>query len=912
MSSLLSWMGFKKKDKYNKKGDAAPRPLDPVSTSLPANMGRGLSAGALCAASPAASSQPPLYCDPSTGDPTSPTSDFGDAEQSCREQLDEARATLREMVLDTLYEQYESFTAPLPVSIACATFNVGEKIPRSSPEYVNWLTGSAADGDVDLIAVGLQEVDMSAGSIILEEQSPKYTVWEGFIAQQLDRVGEPNQFSKIGSVSMAGLLLLIFARERIAEKCSNLGTSVVRIGDRGYANKGAVAVRLTVAGRRVLFVNSHLDAHTEKLHRRNKGYARILSEMRFSRTGEKDCVDLLWPANPVRPPASHFPPSCVAKLFPTDLDVPHGEGFEYDDAMPSPSDSIRSGRDGADGAPPRGGEDDDGDQEEVFLHDFDYVFWFGDLNYRLWNVENDVVRRMVAEKKLDELSKFDQLKQAIETDTAFSGFEEAKITFPPTYKYDCGTDNYDTSAKQRVPSWTDRVLFLSRATALFPPARHGNDAMTSPSNAVPIGLAGGQAYNQQAGSYAANVGVSHLSFYSCNESLMAKGGSGSPRMVGSYLMSLPEGSHTQHMDVLATVAANRPLHGPLGSCVSGLSGSLPVGSIPTKGAVRAAANGAYTTSPATTSLPLAATTSLPLVSVPSALVRKASRGAAMCPGECEGSGEHQHVFIEGLPPHQAGAHGAGGTGAAALVGSPEPQELSPTREAPGKPPAGQPPALPSFSPAEYAAVVVKKSVEYLLENPVGWITHSTGMMSVYTAPEALQNLGVKAGMRLAEIEGRHPRDPTELNTLLLQLAAAAGGKEGKELAVVSMCFDVPPPPPLYQNVLQPLPGTYRAHHITLSDHRPVSTLFRIFCTDFDLDKAEEHFHEPKRNMASTAAEISDLLAKQSRLARRPDFPHRRYDSQISTSACRDPQPLRVAVPKHASCPVSSSAFGEDY
>ena len=44
----------------------------------------------------------------------------------------------------------------------------------------------------------------------------------------------------------------------------------------------------------------------------------------------------------------------------------------------------------------------------------------------------------------------------------FKGFKEGDTNFAPTYKYDLFCDDYDTSEKNRVPAWTDRVLWRRR------------------------------------------------------------------------------------------------------------------------------------------------------------------------------------------------------------------------------------------------------------------------------------------------------------------------------------------------------------------------------------------------------------------------------------------------------------------
>ncbi|KAJ1358954.1 hypothetical protein KIN20_017539 [Parelaphostrongylus tenuis] len=91
----------------------------------------------------------------------------------------------------------------------------------------------------------------------------------------------------------------------------------------------------------------------------------------------------------------------------------------------------------------------------------DVIFWFGDFNYRI-NLNGDEVKRAVQSNDLTKLWSFDQLSQQKAQGLVFNGFQEGVLSFPPTYKYDTFSDDYDTSEKCRVPAWTDRILWKER------------------------------------------------------------------------------------------------------------------------------------------------------------------------------------------------------------------------------------------------------------------------------------------------------------------------------------------------------------------------------------------------------------------------------------------------------------------
>ncbi|XP_057973939.1 type IV inositol polyphosphate 5-phosphatase 11 isoform X2 [Malania oleifera] len=85
--------------------------------------------------------------------------------------------------------------------------------------------------------------------------------------------------------------------------------------------------------------------------------------------------------------------------------------------------------------------------------------WLGDLNYRIEGIDTHPVRNLINRDLHALLTSKDQLLQEAESGQIFNGYCEGTLAFKPTYKYNVGSSNYDTSYKVRVPSWTDRILF---------------------------------------------------------------------------------------------------------------------------------------------------------------------------------------------------------------------------------------------------------------------------------------------------------------------------------------------------------------------------------------------------------------------------------------------------------------------
>ncbi|XP_064619979.1 phosphatidylinositol 4,5-bisphosphate 5-phosphatase A-like isoform X2 [Lineus longissimus] len=101
------------------------------------------------------------------------------------------------------------------------------------------------------------------------------------------------------------------------------------------------------------------------------------------------------------------------------------------------------------------------DSDVDFILDHDYVFWMGDLNFRIDDLDKTEIEHRVKKGELQTMWPHDQLNKSRKEEIIFVDFEEGPLNFDPTYKYDIGTDDYDSSEKQRKPAWTDRILWMT-------------------------------------------------------------------------------------------------------------------------------------------------------------------------------------------------------------------------------------------------------------------------------------------------------------------------------------------------------------------------------------------------------------------------------------------------------------------
>lgn len=96
---------------------------------------------------------------------------------------------------------------------------------------------------------------------------------------------------------------------------------------------------------------------------------------------------------------------------------------------------------------------------------FSYVFWMGDLNFRLLEELEMSLEEIVARVKKGEYQKlfeYDQLRYVMRKGDAFTELQEGDITFPPTFKFEVESSFYDCKYGINILH-----VFISAITNIF-------------------------------------------------------------------------------------------------------------------------------------------------------------------------------------------------------------------------------------------------------------------------------------------------------------------------------------------------------------------------------------------------------------------------------------------------------------
>ena len=290
----------------------------------------------------------------------------------------------------------------------------------------------------DIVAVGFQEmVDLNAVNVAIDNKTQqKSQFWCERLSQTLNawaQGGNPERsYTLLLQKSMVGLLVCVFVKTVHQPRVKYVSAASVGVGVMGMlGNKGGVSIRLQFYDSTLCFVCTHLAAHRENVTGRNADFANVFSKTSFS-VGEEAIREVIRSGS-----LSHW--------------------------------AIGS--------------------SAVEIPDHDIVFWLGDLNYRIDDsLPTETVLQMSEKNLYDQLLPLDQLNIERKAGRSFVNFEEGRIRFPPTYKYQPGTDMYEQrpEKKLRAPAWCDRILWMAQEPPHVQQLTYGRSERPNVSDHKPV------------------------------------------------------------------------------------------------------------------------------------------------------------------------------------------------------------------------------------------------------------------------------------------------------------------------------------------------------------------------------------------------------------------------------------------
>ena len=231
-----------------------------------------------------------------------------------------------------------------------------------------------------------------------EHMSHQYRAWKDHLIRVLDDHAPKENYVLLHTANLVGLFTCVFVKSSERNNIRDVSAAEIKLGFSGrVGNKGALVVRFLLDDSSLCLINCHLAAGQTQTTHRNNDAATIME------------------SSPL--PKNRSPSDC-ANFF-----VGGGDGS--------------------------------------MILDHEICILNGDLNYRIDAMPRNTVVDCVRQGNLPRLLERDQLLLSRKRNPGFRlrVFNEMPIEFAPTYKYDVGTDTYDTSEKKRSPAWCDRLLY---------------------------------------------------------------------------------------------------------------------------------------------------------------------------------------------------------------------------------------------------------------------------------------------------------------------------------------------------------------------------------------------------------------------------------------------------------------------
>ena len=165
------------------------------------------------------------------------------------------------------------------ILVSCLTWNLAEIWPEDQTRYTDFLIELRNNGTSDLICVCIQECE-----------NPKPRRTEGSRSRSIRSTmiqAFGNEYVPIVLHSLGGLQIALFAhKDKMLHRLDYVSVADVACGvGNVFHNKGAIGAFVKTrgdeksGGRRLMFLSSHLAAHASNVDDRNANYWRILGEL---------------------------------------------------------------------------------------------------------------------------------------------------------------------------------------------------------------------------------------------------------------------------------------------------------------------------------------------------------------------------------------------------------------------------------------------------------------------------------------------------------------------------------------------------------------------------------------------------------------------------------------------------------